>query len=420
MIATVRTVFAVLVLVLTCSPSLADQQSIQQTLDQLKAALNEHEFALLEPVLAEDFSFAGHQGTLAKGIMRQIVNQYPRTIMSISIRDVVHQNGRIRATVAIDLGNEIEIKHITLSRDFRILEAPIVEIQMASHSPGESDAKEPASVALPARMDVVFELAGRLIIVTAEIEGVRGNFLVDSGATGFLLNGPRLAGLHARATPTVRTMHGANGPMENTNEVIATNFKWQDIELATIKAVVSDLSHLEQNIGTELIGVIGSNFLRQFTILFDYEQRRLTLFSVDPKGQWDSPPDRTVDLEIIGHIPVLTARVGQYHLLLGIDSAAEGAMLFRKWEDRLRDQYETTGRETLNGADLHSRETETIALSSFSVNGAAYKGHKFVLADLQFDHDLIIDGLLGYEFLSSQRTAINFRAKKLYLWPEEG
>lgn len=123
----------------------------------------------------------------------------------------------------------------------------------------------------PAGMVVPFELAERLIVVEAEIEGVRGNFLVDSGSPTFVLNAGRLAQLRDLAKPLNQSIHGANGAVQNVMQVDASGFIWKDIELASINAIFYDLSHLERNVGVEVLGIIGVEFLQRFTLVFDYD-----------------------------------------------------------------------------------------------------------------------------------------------------
>ncbi len=411
-----------IILALSSSPGWAND-SIQKTLDHLQQALNEHDFGTLKPYLAEDFSFNGYDGAMGLNIMTQIVNQYPRTIRAITVRSVVEQGERVVLTTEIDLGDEVETKEIVLDSDFRILLAPVVEIQMGGHGGGGS-AHKPKTVAqngdYPAVTRANFKLVGRLITVTAEIEGIRGNFLIDTGATGFIINSRLTPELDSRAQATHHEAYGANGVIEKLRSVTASDFKWGTLQAKTIDGLYYDLSHLEKAVGIDLVGIIGADFLNQFTLEFDYQHEVLTLYNGDASKQWSTPPNQTIDFEVIGHMPVLTAQFGEYSLQLAIDSGAEGAMLFEKWEDRLQSQYKVMGEEPLNGADQSSSIATKVELAEFKVAGIPYQNHKFLLSDLVFGHEVVIDGLVGYEFLSTYKTAIDFQAQKLYVWSSGG
>jgi len=78
----------ILILLAIISSGWSEQDRIQKTLDHMKKALNDHDFEILVPYLAEDFSYNGYTGDMAHLIMRQIINQYPKSVISISIKNI--------------------------------------------------------------------------------------------------------------------------------------------------------------------------------------------------------------------------------------------------------------------------------------------------------------------------------------------
>ncbi len=269
---------------------------------------------------------------------------------------------------------------------------------------------------IPATMVAPFELAGRLIVVEAEIEGVRGKFLVDSGSPSFVLNANYFPWLTDRAQSLGHAMYGAGGEIKEIKIVNASGFKWQKTELNSIKAMFIDLAHLEENIGTELVGLIGADFLQNFTIQFDYARREVTLFSDNTSDSWQTPPNQVIDFSMIGHIPVIDARIGKHSLRLGIDCGAERAMLFTKWEDPLKPHYEFLRNDVLHGGDTNSQMGNVVRLGMFEIGGLRYDEHTFRFNNINSGHDMKIDGILGYEFLSQYKTAIDYQNRKLYVW----
>ena len=411
------------IFVFSTSASMAEetqvQQNIQQTLNLLKSALNQHDFDMLKPYLSTDFSFNGYDGDMGHMIMRQIVMQYPRTIESIMIQEFVETDQQFIVSTVLNFQNEKETKELILSRDFKIVQAPIVHIQMAGHKES-SDSKKPMTISkddkIPAKMIVPFELAERLIVVEAEIEGVRGNFFVDSGAPSLMLNAKRFPGLVNIAESIDVPVHGAGGAIKDAKRVEASGFKWQEIDLTSVNALLNDLSHLEKNTNTEIVGLIGADFLHNFTIKFDYARKELTLFSKDPTDSWQTAPNHVFDLEMIGHIPVIDVKIDNHVLRFGIDSGAGGAMLFTKWEEPLKPHYEFLRRDAVTGGDTNIQMGNTVRLDAFEVGNLQYENHTFRFNDLIFGHELKMDGLLGYEFLSHYKTAIDFQNRKLYVW----
>jgi hypothetical protein len=393
----------------------ANHGNIQQTLDHLKSALNDHEFEQLAPHLATNFSFNGYDGEMGRMIMRQIVNQYPKAITSISIKNIEKSGQQFNVITEFHFQSESEEKTLTLSADYKIIRAPIVQIQMVGHDTTHNETS-PTTEKIPTRMVVPFELAERLIVVEAEIEGVRGNFLVDSGSPTFVLNAGRLVQLSDLAKPLDQSIHGASGAVQNVMQVDALGFIWKDIELASINAIFYDLSHLEKNVGVDVLGIIGVEFLQRFTLVFDYDQQELTLITEDPAKFWSKKPTNSIEFTMIGHIPVIDTKIGKQPLLFGIDCGAAAAMLFTKWEEPLQNHYQFLGQSVLTGADHNSQVGNEVKLAAFVVDGLSYKDHTFRFNDLVFNHEIVIDGLIGYEFLSEYKTAIDYTNRKLYVW----
>ena len=165
-----------------------------------------------------------------------------------------------------------------------------------------------------------------------------------------------------------------------------------------------------------MAGIIGSDMLSQFTVEIDYKAKNIVLIADNPQDQWQHQPDESLDFKMIGHIPVIEAQVADRQLLFGIDSGAEGAMLMTRWERALNSQYEFIKNDNLKGIDGNTQVTKVVRLNDFKVGEQSFKGHQFIIADIKWGHESIIDGLLGYEFLSSKRMAIDYKNQKIHFW----
>jgi hypothetical protein len=316
----------------------------------------------------------------------------------------------------------LDAEELISSSHSEIAQESIAESPMAGHPGSHKSNRVIASSEndrIPVKMVAPFDLAGRLIVVEAEIEGVRGNFIVDSGSPSFVLNVKRFPWLMDHAQTLGHALHGAGGAIEEIKSVKASGFKWQKAELNSVKALFSDLSHLEENIGTDIVGLIGADFLRNFTIQFDYARKELTLFSENTVDSWQTSPNQAIDFSMIGHIPVIDARIGNHSLRLGIDCGAERGMLFTKWEDPLKPHYEFLRNDILIGGDTNSQMGNVVRLYRFEIGNLQYDEHTFRFNNISSGHDMKIDGILGYEFLSQYKTAIDYQNRKLYVWDAE-
>ena len=117
-------------------------------------------------------------------------------------------------------------------------------------------------------------------MVQAEINGVAGNYLVDSGAQAIMLNKTRFT---ADNLETFELGHqapkGAGGEIQGVRAVRDLQLEWGAIRMNGLTGMVTDLTHLEESLGgIQVMGLIGYNVLEQFQVYFDYAARELSLF----------------------------------------------------------------------------------------------------------------------------------------------
>jgi len=285
-----------------------------------------------------------------------------------------------------------------------------------------------AAAELPAVTTVPFTVAENIIVVEAQINGVAGNYLVDTGAQVVVLNRPHF---ESADVDTVVMNHGspsgANGAVSDVKGAINLKLSWGDIEIDGLYGMVMDLTHLETSVGVPIVGLIGYNVLERFQVQFDYAARELTLYNLGedsrPLVQSDlGSTAKVTKFEMVAHIPVFPVVIAGYELRMGLDSGAGGAMLFTRWRDKLEGKYEFIERTEMNGADKNVQMGDVVRIDNMRVNDIDYADMTFRFNDIASHNGntMPMDGLLGYEFLKTRPTAINFRTRELLIWPPTG
>ncbi len=403
-----------------------DSQRIATALETLRQSINAHDYAQLEPGLDSAFTYQGRDTAMSKMIMRQVVNGYPNEITDIIVLSTSPASDAWEIAVRLDSPGESENRNVTLSSDYKIIQADIADIQLAGHGQQTSQTIPHSKAAMPAVTTVPFELADRIIVVQAEINGVAGNYLVDSGAPAIMLNKTRFSSDNLETFELDHQLpSGAGGEIRNVRAARGLELKWGAIGMQGLSGLVADLSHLEKNLGgIPVMGLIGYNVLERFQVHFDYAAQEISLFSLDDANKplldtGRGEPELTLPFDMMGHIPVLTVRIAGLDLKMGLDSGAAGALLFTKWQEPLRGQYEFIERSELTGGDTNVQMGDVVRIDSMQLENLNYPDMTFRFNDLAAhgDHEIPIDGLLGYEFLQTQPVAINFRARQLLLWP---
>jgi hypothetical protein len=421
------TLFFCLLLFTGVAAQPVDTSRVAATLESLRLSVNSHDYERLEPMLAANFTYQGRDTDVSRMIMRQVIEGYPDELSAITILSVGATVDAWEVDIRLESANDAEERTVRLGKNYRLLQADIADIQLAGHDPQVKAQPAPATEA-PAAVTMPFKLAENLIVVDAEINGIAGNYLVDTGAQAIVLNSRRFP---AGTVETVPLNHappsGVGGAMQDVRGAPALELRWGAIRLDHLRGLVTDLTHLENSIGVPVVGIIGFNVLERFQIHFDYATSELTLYSLDdddrPLAQSElGEPVQVTRFDMAGHIPVLPVRIAGIDLRVGLDSGAAGAMLFERWQKPLDGKYTFIERNELRGGDKNVQMGDVVRIENMELQGLVYADMTFRFNDIAAHggKPVPMDGLLGYEFLKTRPTAINFRTRELLVWEGAG
>lgn len=189
--------------------------------------------------------------------------------VDVGIVDLSHIGRTVGARIDGDLGYNF-IKHFRITIDYRKLEMRFEDPKRVEYFGNAPLTAVPMRLANPAKP---------LILVEVHANG-RGpfQFAIDTGTSTTAIT-PELArqlgvnsspigaattgGVHVPVTGgTLASFHVGGARIENSSVVVADFF-----------------TMLSQAIGTRLDGIVGHNFLRNYTVAFDYPNATLSLFS---------------------------------------------------------------------------------------------------------------------------------------------
>ncbi len=268
---------------------------------------------------------------------------------------------------------------------------------------------------------IPFELAGRLIVVQAKVEGLIGNFILDTGSGKLILNARHFEGSLSRHN--IASV-GTTGAVEEASARRVRAFSWDSLSFGKIQAHIIDLNHIEEKKNIEVLGLIGFEVLKDFEVLIDFQLQQLTLTRLDEKGErLDSlaileEPEDSLDFQLKGHVIILDGWVERTPVQFGLDSGAELNLLHSRAKRRILNHFKISKRVNLNG--MGAREVEVLAgkLYRFRCNSRIRcSGMRTLLTNLDEINAAFgagLDGLIGYEFLCMRRTIINYKKEKLY------
>ena len=181
-----------------------------------------------------------------------------------------------------------------------------------------------------------------------------------------------------------------------------------------------DISHLEEELEAEIHGLIGYELFKDYDLLFDYEQKVLTLIEPDKAESFLSQTSANkrfdIPFEQGGHIPILSAVVENDTLSLGLDCGAESNLLSSSIFDALKPQLDDITQDALIGIGSEKNMVQKGSIKNMSIGGVDFKSTRTVFSDISHlneGYQLQLDGLIGYEILSRQKTLLSYARKML-------
>lgn len=256
-----------------------------------------------------------------------------------------------------------------------------------------------------------FALDRGMIYLEANLEGQQGAYVLDTGAPGLVLNEKPI------------TRHEGYLAQSCSDEVAVgirpvKRFSLGSLELQHFEAITLDLEHLSAAHQSKVYGLIGYELLRNYTLILDYQNRKLHLLDYEVNRAIHQPLVR-IPFVLDGHLPVVEVQVGEHVLRLGIDTGSASNILHQIWSEQLDQWGPNLPVEEVQGLDQRVQQVQAAELQQVEC-GALSTDMKFLLMDLsnlRAGVDQPLDGLLGYRFLSQYKVAIDYPNQELLLWP---
>jgi hypothetical protein len=268
---------------------------------------------------------------------------------------------------------------------------------------------------------VSFQFAGKLIVVQGEVLGQKGNFILDTGAHGLILN-----------KTYFDTEHGEWLDVNGTNSssqifaIKGCNLNIGEQEWRFQPGYIKDLSHLEEGKNLKILGLLGGDLFDRHILTIDMVQRKLEITRLKKKGDREAYLSRQSDLievlplDLKGVIPFFAIQINGNDLSLGLDTGAEVNIL----DINLYKKYYESGRpmkpRNIRGVNGQIQKTPCLLLEKVKVFSTPLEPMLTTFSSMDninnYGSSDRIDGLLGFEFLKQLRVGINYKNKELYLF----
>lgn len=272
---------------------------------------------------------------------------------------------------------------------------------------------------------IPFSRAGNLIVIKARVDSVEGNFILDTGAPGLILNRTYFRDYPSRDIHNEEQIGitGTSGVIVRTD---IKNFNLGTFNYSKIEADLANLGHIENSKNIRILGLVGLEFFKQCEMFIDFDRQQIHLKYITkkhilPVSQMleDVSAYRVIPIDLMDNRIVATTELGGKKLKMIIDCAAESNILNSKLPNKLLEYVTISRRVKLTGSGSTQLNALYGNISELTIGNEKIGDLPVLLTNLEntcFAYNGCIDGVLGFDFLSLHKIGFNFVTRKMYIW----
>lgn len=272
---------------------------------------------------------------------------------------------------------------------------------------------------------VPFTRAGNLIVVKARVDSLEGNFILDTGAPGLVLNLT-----YFRDYPVTHTADidqtGITGSSAGVERTEVKTFVLGRFNYSNIEADLANLGHIENSKNIRILGLIGLEFFKECGMIIDFDNGALHLQHLSKKNLVhanymlsDTATYKEIPIDIMDNRIVAVAELGGKKLKMIVDCAAETNILNSRLPSRLLEYVSISRRVKLTGSGTRPADALYGNVSDLKIADESVGNLPVLITNLEntcFSYNGCIDGVLGFDFLSLHKIGFNFVKRKMYIW----
>jgi predicted aspartyl protease len=286
--------------------------------------------------------------------------------------------------------------------------------------------KDPVIKTDSAHCTIPFSRAGNLIIIRAKVDTTEGNFILDTGAPGLVLNIPYFRNYTA-LEGTDDIQGGVTGRVEDAGRVNIDSLSFGPIHYYKAEADRINLGHIENRKGIKIHGLLGMQLFKKFEMIIDYENNLIHLHHLTKKDDknYRHPLLQDTATYIEASIDFIENKLITYVYSAGkklsfvVDSGAETNLIDSRLPDKIIDNVIVNKRIFLSGTGSKRVEALSGSINELTIGNYNVANLPIVVTNLEklcFAYNRCLDGMLGFDFLSRQKIGFNFVKRKMYIW----
>lgn len=273
---------------------------------------------------------------------------------------------------------------------------------------------------------IPFTRAGKLILVQGMADSALGNFVLDTGAPGLVLNNT-----YFRDYPVSEISNEQSRAITLTSEQVQhtmiDSLRLGGFHYYRVEADMISLRHIENARGVKILGLLGVSLFKGCELVIDQVHQVLRLHRFKKKEAKtyrnpllkDNPNYTSYPFELLENRILIKTALADHVLRFVLDCAAESNLIDSRLPQKVLDSISILGRVILSGAAPTQKEALSGTMPGLALGALVTQRLPVIITSLAntcFGNATCINGVLGDDFLSHYQIAFNFVTCKMYIW----
>ena len=256
--------------------------------------------------------------------------------------------------------------------------------------------------------------AGRIYMIEAIIDNQQGNLIFDTGASDLVLNTTYFRKYLKKGTSDPAGITGSAGLAER---ITTSNMIVSGLRYSNATALLSNLSHIENRYGVKVLGLFGFSLLKDFEVVIDIHNNELRIYRIDSRGNRTSVSDNAFrgdhsqNIEESGNIVFILGTVGGKTMKFCLDTGAETNAVDLSCPEKVLQSIALRSAAKLSGSGTSKSEVLVGKMDELRLGNYSLRNMTTIITRLdalENAYGQMMDGILGYDFLTRGPVCVNF------------
>lgn len=271
-------------------------------------------------------------------------------------------------------------------------------------------------------LKIPLKRADNLLLIEAEVDGLRGNFIFDTGAPGLVLN---TTYFRQQAIRKNRSSVGIAGTSSEVYETQIKNLRISELYYEYMLVELTELGHIENNKGLKILGLLGNALFEDLIVKIDIRKNVLYLIRHPKTTVKSKLPSNALVLPMsyVNYTMLLPMQIAGKNMSVCFDSGAEVMVLDNYLPKSVMKNVQLTKRLNLRGTGGQKLEVWSGVLKNLQVAKRTWPETPVIVSGLQQlseAYGQTLDGIIGYSLIEKGIVEINIKKRqfRLYLYEE--